>query len=475
VKNPEAPPPPNKPVESLRTLLANQAALQPTELALVRELRERFRSNRQDPLKRSYESLLGDLENLAKDGRQTAYTRRLVDGARSLVEGARDAVAARLRVLSASGTNVTVRLKDGASIAGTVTGADRDAVTVATEDGKSLRVPFADLALEDFISGKPEPLPCLALRGLSGMAASALRESVDLSTAKEELLLWLPCLTWIALADGRALGVSGDVAGAKACFQALADQEAKLIPLFSFLGETFDSVRLESGAIDRFERKSWAEVLAGYPGTCVFAAAEKELWEGFRREATEDLIQRSRGQLEWKLHPNTSDGKELLRLWDQRSDVDGIDSTFLHDADGIRSIVRTEPTPQAGDGLLLTFRFEPAKDVGDAYGQVTLNPTPEGTHYLRMNRQTASLVHKKTRPDQDFETLASGPIPASEGGATWRQVALILSAGRLFVLVDGKLITHAEKVSIPSIFAIGVFRGELALRCVLVRPRTKEK
>jgi len=474
-KSPEAPPPPNRSFEPLRSLLANHAALQPSELALVQALRESFISRHAEILKRSYDSLLGDLEKLAKDGRQTAYTRRLLDGARSLVEGARDAVAARLRTLSTPTSIVTVRLKDGASVTGTVAGSERDSVTLSTADAKTVRILFADLALEDFTSGNPVPLPYLALRGLSGLASTVLREALELSTEKEELLLWLPCLAWIALEYGRAMGKSGDLAGAKASFQATAALEADLVPFFSLLGKTFDSVRSESGAIDRFERKLWPEVLAGFPNSCVFAAAEREFWEGFRREATEDLILRSRGQLEWQLKPNTMDGKELLRLWDQKPDADGKESTFLGDAEGIRNIVRNEPTPQAAEGLFLTLRFSGAKDADGSYFQVTLNPTTEGTNYLRMDKESVSLVHKRLRPERELEAIATAAIPPPSGETTWRQMALIPSGGRLFVLMDGKLVTHAEKVSIPAIFAIGVHRGEVALRSVLVKPAAKEK
>ena len=467
--------PPKEPPEPLRTTLAKHAALQPAELALVRDLRDRIRSRHQDLLKRSYDALLGDLEALAKDDLQTAFTRRLVDGARNLVEGARDAVAARLRILATPSSIVTVRLKDGASVAGTVAGSDRDSVTLSTSDGKSVRILFADLALEDFISGSPAPIPIIALRALAGQAATALRETIELSTEKEELLLWMPCLTWIALEDGRTLGRSGDLAGAKAGFQAMAEVEPELAPLFSFLSESFDSVRSESEAIDRFERKLWPEILAGFPDMCVFAAAEKEFWDGFRGKATEDLILRSRGQLEWQLHPTTKDGKELLRLWDQKPDTDGKESTFLQSSADIRSIVRNEPTPQAGDGLLMILRFNRAKDADDGYFQVTLNPTAEGSNYLRMGGETVSLDHDQSRPERKRESISGGPIPPSEAGATWRQLALIPSGGRLFVLMDGKLVTHSEKASIPSIFALGVYRGELVLRSVLVIPAAKDK
>jgi serine/threonine protein kinase len=474
-KDKESPAPPKEPPEPLRTTLTNQAALQPAELVLVRELRERFRSRHQELSNRTFDSLIGDLESLAKDDRQTAYTRRLLDGARNIVGGARDAVATRLRTLMTPSSIVTVRLKDGASVAGTVSASDRDSVTVSTGDGKTVRILFADLAPEDFTSGNPVPLPVIALRGLSDQAATVLHEALELSTEKEDLLLWLPCLAWIALEDGRTLGRSGDLAGAKVSFQAMTAVKEDLVPLFSILGETFDSVRSESEAIDRFERKVWSEVLAGFPGTCVFAAAEKEFWESLRREATEDLILRSRGQLEWQPHPKIKDGKELLRFWDQKTDADGKESTFLQGSPEIRSIVRNEPTPQAGDGLLMILRFTRAKDAEDGCFQVTLNPTAEGSNYLRMDGETVSLVHDQTRPEQKREAIASGPIPPSEAGATWRQLALIPSGGRLFVLVDGKLITHAEKVSIPSIFAIGVCRGDLALRSVLVKPTTKDK
>jgi hypothetical protein len=442
---------------------------------LVQALHEKVRSRHRDLLKRSFDALLSDLEILAKDERQTAYTRRQVDGARSLVEGARDAVAARLRSLLTPSATVTVRLKDGATVDGTVVKSDRDSVTVSTADGKSVRVLFADLALEDFTAGNPAPIPVIALRGLSGQAATVLREALDLATEKEGLLLWMPCLTWIALEDGQTLGRSGDLAGAKETFQAMTPLKEDLVPLFSFLGESFDSVRSESEAIDRFERKLWPEVLAGFPGTCVFAAAEKEFWETFRREATEDLILRSRGQLEWQPHPRIKDGKELLRFWDQKPDMDGKESTFLQGSAEIRSIVRNEPTPQAGEGLLLILRFDRAKDAGDAYWQVTLNPTAEGSNYLRIDGETVSLVHDQTRPERKRESIASGPIPPSEAGANWRQLALIPSGGRLFVLMDGKLVTHSEKASIPSIFALGVYRGELVLRGVLVIPAANDK
>jgi len=462
-------PPPRR---SALDMLANYDPT-PPERDFMDKLLSLFDGDASELKERRYDAIRDQLARLEPDARSPFASLHLT-AALSMLDAARATVDARIRQIRASKDPITIAQRDGTVLTGTVSTHDDRSFTISATGGQAARVEFQQLAVVDFVRGGIHPKSALALRALSGDAASVLADTLRLASEDEEFACWPPILLRLARQEAAERMRSEQLRDAAAVLQLAVDAEASVLKLARCLERETSPVRRELTAIGLLEKGALSEILATYHDTPSGPIAARRLLAAFRSEVTEDLLEGMRAPMEWTIRPDPGSEPERIKYW-QLPRTDGLNLVVLRDWNGLRSLVRTHDAPTAPQGLLLEYRFNPGADADAARFRASLEGPTKGTLYLTCEKDMIAL--RQPLGQEPDKIIAKGTLPAAKPGA-WQTIALIPRDGHLFVFVpDGSCAFHVAltDAQTPRRFEIGVERGELVMKHLYVKPESSKK
>jgi serine/threonine-protein kinase len=494
----EPPPDPKKsepkppPVPLRQQILRYPVGLE--DQAFVTRMLEAFSNHRAELLARQYGPLSRELETLAPS-KKNEYTDRLLAAACEIVRLSEELVAGRRRGIADSKGELRLGLSGGGQAQGRVDHADGDSVTLISTTGAKTRVPFSQMASEEFLRDGTLPIAEVAYQALSGDAGKALPQALGVAGTREQVLLWYPVLARLARLEIRELAremtskAEAPLAGSAAkkeivaalpaypafqgAIQSMAAAEKEILALYPYLPADFEAAKREAEAFDHLLDRSYSRVAATYPGSEAYPTAATLLLAGFLSSLEhehDDLIAK-RGWINynWELRPNPDTREERLLYWDV---LDG-GGCVLRDPAGPRSLIMGRPHPRPAEGMLLTFDFEPlGQDRAHAQWRLNLKRDGGRNSYLRFEREVLSLCPLGLGPGDSEAPIGSAKIPGPAVEPSTHTCVLIPGEG-LHVYMDGALVATfpKEDAIIPAQPSVAVLHGALSLRSVLVKKK----
>lgn len=453
-----------------------------------------FSSHRPELLARRYEPLARELGELAAL-KKTEYTDRLLTAAREIVRLAEDLVSGRQREIAASKDEIRLALAGGGQVEGRVGHADGESVTLVSSKDVWTKVNFRQIASQEFLREGTLPIAEVAFQALSGEAGEAFPQAIRIAGTREQVLLWYPVLARLLRLEVRELagGLASkaeeslptkatrkDIVAGLAAYptfqrsqEALSAVEKEILSLYPFLLAEFEGARRDAQALDYLLDRAYSRVAAAYSESVACPTAATLLLAKFiaqLEEGHDDLIAK-RGWINynWELRPDLPTREERLLYWDL---LDG-GGCVLRDAAGPRSLIMGRPHPRPGEGLLITYDFEPLGEQG-SQAEWRLNLKREGgqNSTLRFDRESISLWPFGLGSAPPERPLASARLPHAATEPATHTCVLIPGEG-LHVFLDGTLVTTfaKEDALIPSQPSLLVLHAKLSARSIQVRKK----
>lgn len=479
--------------------------LTPGAIQLLEDLLLRFESHYGELGSFSYESLRNELSSSGKDGATKANSDATAEekeffvtyrrAAEKFLGLAKGALQARREELRSSKGPVTLKLRAGGTIAGTVEDVNETAITLKDQGGSSATVPLEKISPEEFLPKAAPGIAELAFQALSISAARALPSLLDLEDKDEELILWLPFILRLArleveakarqtateakplLLENRAPDSSTACQLSRAAAQAAEDvlekNAGRMPAAYGFLAEDFDKAKRELAALELLLNRQFSRAAAVYRTTSsapIAAALLLELFEKDLAAASDELLEGSGWfNWRWELRPTHPDVKERMKFLIPKPDENIV---VLQDPEGPRSLVMNDITSRASEGVLLRLRLDALGNRPDeAEWRFRLLSENEGSTYLRVDRDNVGVFRSTLTPGASDVRLAQAALPSLPVAQTFRTFALVPSAEHLHVYVDRQLVLSVprEDGAIPKQLAIVVLHAKIAVRNLQAR------
>jgi serine/threonine protein kinase len=498
---PKSEPPPKATPASLR-LREKLVASPPTEAAVRRidDLLLRFENHYQELGSFSYENLEAELASLRSEGppkpsaTATAEDQELfttyLRASEKLVGFARGSLQARLEELRSSKGPVTLKLRAGGSVSGTIETITATAITLKDEGGLSSAVALARISPEEF---RPKAAPStgeLAFQALSLSPAQALPALLELESTDEEVLLWIPVVVRLARLEVEAhsrqatleakplLEENRPPEGSTACLaystaakmagELLEKSEGRMPAAYGFLAEEFARARREVEALELLFHRQFSRVAAVYRTTSsgpVGAALLLDLFEKDLASASDELLEGSGWfHWRWELRPTHADVKERMKYLIPKPSENLV---VLQDPEGPRSLVMNDITSRAPEGVLLRVRLEPLGNHPDqAEWRFHLVSEKGGTSHLRVDRENVEVYRSTLAPGVSDVRLAQASLPIVPVEQKFRTFTLVPGVDHLHVYADRQLVLSIprEDGMIPKQLAFVVLHGKASIR-----------
>ncbi len=489
-REPEAvptPPPPPAPVPLEKRL----ASYSPTadEISLVGALMDLFAAHRQELLSRSYDPMLTEIAALERDRlglrpdgpipSEKEYSARHVRAARDLVLQARGAVQARLNAILSEKGRIALKLADGGSASGSIAGEAPGSIRLQDGGGKEFAVPLSKIASEEFLSADaPSPVR-VSVQGLSLEPGRTLGEVLGLGESAGELVFSLPVLVRLGRLEAEDRIKSAIRPGAQqpdgkqalAALASLAANAPRVLGFYRALDAEFKAAAREEEALRAFLASQYSRVLASFEGTLCHLPAAQLLLERFERDlgvgAEELMAGTGFVDFGWKLRPTEADEKKK-RGYLRRDPFE--DAIILADPVGPRHFLMEEGVPQAPEGVLVRFRFEPQGTSPDSSEwRFPLVTGGGGGVYLKLQARKIALYRPVFSLEGQDEELAASKLPAGQNDRTL--VLVPGESGFLHVYLDGALAFSRplKEAAIPRALGFTVLGAQLTIKKVTVK------
>lgn len=448
----------------------------------------------------SYENLAAELASLEKSTPPNASPGPAVEdrelfasylrAAQKMVGLARGALRARLEELRASKGPVTLKLRAGGTVTGSIELLGPSSITLKGDGGQSTTVELERLSPEEFRPTTAPEASELAFQALSIAPARALPAILDLEEHDDEAFLWIPVAARLARLEVEAkarqaateakplLIESGSPekstatlvcwTAAKAAEELLEKCEGRIPAAYGFLSPDFAKAKRELDALELLFHRQFSRAAALYPSTSsgpVAAALHLELFEKDLAAASDELLEGSGWfNWRWELRPTHPDVKERRKYLVPKPDEETI---VLQDEEGPRSLVMNDITSRAPEGVLLRLRLDPLGNHPEAAEwRFHLLSEKRGTSYLRIAGDQAEVYRSTLTPGASDVRLAQAPLPAVPVAQRFRTYALIPGEEHLHVYVDRQLVLsiRREDGMVPKQLALVVLHGKLSVR-----------
>jgi serine/threonine protein kinase len=497
VPEPKEPKPPPK-LRLRDRLIASP--LSPGATGLIEDLLQRFARHSGELADFSYEKLSADLATLGKSVEEkkssapspedrevfTAFLR----SAERIVSLARDALHTRLEDLRQAKGPVTLKLKAGGTLTGSVEAIAPGAITLKSDAGLATAVELSRISPEEFRPKASPDVMELAFQALSVQPSRTLPQLLEIESAEEEVFLWLPVVVRLARLE---VEVKSRLAAAEAKPHLLANRapengtaalaaetaakgggefmgksEPRMPPVYRFLSPEFEEVKRELDALELLFHRQFSRAAARYPESSGGRVAGEVLLELFEKDlaaGSDELLEGSGWRnWRWELRPTHEDVRERRKYLVPKPDEEIV---ILQDEEGPHSLVMNDITSRAPEGVLLRLRLDPLGTHPDAAEWRFHFVSEKGqTSYLRVAGGYLEIYRTTLAAGAADVRLFQAPLPSVPVEQRYRAFAFVPGPEHLHVYVDRQLVLSIprEDGAIPKQLALVVLHGKLSVR-----------